>query len=122
MRPGQAVLRRVIGFVVGFAAAIAIIVATETSRNAADERADGNFIVVGIPDVFGFCRANDAGLEAALRSNDAYGWACVGRRNGIWGFEGIDLTEACRLQFGPSSTAATDDPDSPYGWTCVVPA
>jgi hypothetical protein len=113
----RALVRRVIGFVVGFTTALAIIVATEVSRNA-DTAA---VRVVGDLDVFEYCRTGDFELEAALRDEDAFGWRCVGRRNGIWGFEEVDFHDACRSQHGDTAIARTDDPSSPYAWHCVVP-
>ncbi|CAN5496671.1 hypothetical protein BH23ACT3_BH23ACT3_15290 [soil metagenome] len=113
----RALLRRLIGFSVGFGAALAIIVATEFSRSQTpvDSR------VVGDLDVFEYCRGGEFQLEAALRQDDAYGWRCVGRRNGIWGFDEVDFDDACRVQHGPDAAAVTDDPQSPYAWQCTLP-
>lgn len=110
----RALLRRIIGFTVGFATALVIIVATEMSRNAETVASE----TLGPLDVFEHCR--DSGLEAALRDDDAYGWRCVGRRNGIWGFDELDFDAACRRQYGDGASAATDDPTSPYAWQCLT--
>jgi hypothetical protein len=113
----RALLRRLIGFSVGFAAALTIIVATEFSRNATP----GESRVVGDLDVFEYCRGGEFKLEAALRQDDAYGWRCVGRRNGIWGFDEVDFDDACRTRHGPEAAAVTADPQSPYAWQCILP-
>jgi hypothetical protein len=113
----RALLRRLIGFSVGFTAAVTIIVATEFSRNSATAERR----VVGELDVFEYCRGGEFQLEAALRQDDAYGWRCVGRRNGIWGFDEVDFDDACRIHHGPDAAAVTDDPQSPYAWQCTLP-
>lgn len=112
----RALLRRLIGFSVGFTAALTIIVATELSRDTDGPSTD----VIGIPDVFEYCRSGEFALEAALRSDDADGWRCVGRRNGIWGFDPVDFDDVCHRQFGNSATAHSEDPESPYAWQCVA--
>lgn len=112
----RALLRRVFGFVVGFAAALTIIVATEISRNADTDATR----VLGDLDVFEYCRSGEFELEAALLAYDARGWRCVGRRNGIWGFDEVDFDEACRRQHGERAQAVTGDPASPYSWQCVA--
>lgn len=112
----RALLRRVIGFTVGFAAALTIIVASEMGQDA-ETRASR---VVGELDLFEHCRSGEFELEAALREHDAFGWRCVGRRNGIWGFDEPDFDAACREQHGDGAWAFTDDPTSPYAWQCVV--
>jgi len=112
----RALLRRLIGFSVGFVAALTIIVATELSRDTGGSSTD----VIGIPDVFEYCRSGEFELEAALRSDDADGWRCVGRRNDIWGFDPVDFDDVCRRQFGASATARSEDPASPYAWQCVT--
>lgn len=113
---GRALLRRAIGFSVGFATALTIIVATEAGRRSTTPVIE----VVGAPDVFDYCRSGEFVLEAALRSDDADGWRCVGRRNQIWGFDPVDFDDVCRTQFGEAAWALTEDPSSPYEWRCVV--
>lgn len=111
-----ALVRRMIGFGVGFATALVIIVATDMSRNV-DTAATR---VLGDLDVFEYCRTGEFELEAALLEEHADGWRCVGRRNGIWGFDEVDFDDACRRQHGERATASTSDPSSPYSWQCVT--
>ncbi len=112
----RALLRRIVGFSVGFATALVIIVATEMSWSAETVASR----VLGPLDVFEHCRNSEFELEAALRHDDAYGWRCVGRRNGIWGLDELDFDAACREQFGEGASAVTADPASPYAWQCVT--
>lgn len=110
-----ALMRRLLGFGVGFVTALGIIVATELSSNTPRSGE-----VLGRLDVTAYCRAGDEPLEAALRSEDAYGWRCVGRRNGIWGFDEVDFDAACRSQYGSRARAVTTDRQSANAWQCVV--
>lgn len=111
----HALVRRLLGFAVGFAAALGIIAATELG---ADTSTRGE--VLGHLDIAAHCRAADEPLDAALRSEDAFGWRCIGRRNGIWGIERVDVDAACRQQYGPRARAVTTDVDEPNSWTCVA--
>lgn len=110
-----ALVRRLLGFAVGFAAAIGIILATELSSNTARSGE-----VLGRLDVQEYCRANDEPLDAALRTDDAFGWRCVGRRNGIWGFEEVDFDAACRSQYGSRARAVSTDREAADSWQCVI--
>lgn len=114
-RSDYVLVRRVLGFAVGFIAALGIILVTELSGNTPRSGE-----LLGRLDVTAHCRQGDEPLEAALRSDDAYGWRCVGRRNGIWGFEEVDFDAACRNQYGRRARATTTDPESPDAWQCVV--
>lgn len=114
-RTDHLLARRLLGFAVGFATALGIIVVTEASGNI-PRRGE----VLGSLDVAAYCRQTEEPLEPALREQDAYGWRCVGRRNGIWGFEEVDYDAACRSQYGRRARATTTDPESPDSWTCVM--
>lgn len=114
-RTDHLLARRLLGFTVGFATALGIIVVTEASDNIL-RRGE----VLGSLDVAAYCRQAEVPLEPALREPDAYGWRCVGRRNGIWGFEEVDFDAACRHQYGDRARAVTTDRQSADSWTCVV--
>jgi hypothetical protein len=108
---------RALGFAVGFAGALVTIGAADW----AGERDLVEEYVAGELDFFAYCRAQDPDLSAAIYTNDARGWRCQGRRNGIWGRDEIDVNAACRQQYGPEARAVASDPASPYSWTCVLP-
>ena len=114
-RTQHALLRRLIGFAVGFSVAIGIIVVTELSGNT-PRRGE----VLGRLDVTAYCRQGDEPLDAALRTEDAHGWRCVGHRNGIWGFEEVDFDAACQDQFGDRARAQTTDLQAADSWQCIV--
>lgn len=115
MRPrGQASLRRIVGFTAGFLIALSIILVTDASTN----RPVGGE-VLGELDLMAYCDGGIDPLMAALRTDDAFGWRCVGLRNGIWGFDEIDFDAACRQQYGRRAQARTTDPEQPDSWQCV---
>lgn len=112
----RALLRRAIGFAVGFGVALVIVVATQLSRDAREP----STTVLGTLDVSEYCRSGEFELEAVLRSDDAMGWRCEGRRNGILGVDPVDFDHACQQQFGAAATAVSVDHDSPYALQCVA--
>lgn len=114
-RPRYALTRRIIGFAAGFTITLGIIVATELSTNRPNSGE-----LLGPLDLVAYCDQGDEPLMAALRTEDAYGWRCVGRRNGIFGFDEIDFDAACRHQYGRHARAVTNNPDAADSWECIV--
>jgi hypothetical protein len=112
------VLRRIIGLSVGFLVAIGTITAVEFRRS--ERSADQAWVLAGNMNAFEYCMRADGNLRAVLRNNDAFGWRCMGRRNGIWGFETVDVALACVQQYGPKARAETSDSSDPMSWRCLV--
>jgi hypothetical protein len=78
--------------------------------------------VAGSPDFIAYCRVQNVDRpEASVTSNDAWGWRCVGVRNGVFGADEIVVDDVCADQFAPDARARLVDPASPDGWQCVVP-
>jgi hypothetical protein len=110
-------VRGVIAFLIGFAGAVVVIQAIDLAR----EGDDVNRVVLGSLDVDTYCRNLEGDqMLAALVGDSAFGWRCVGRRNGIWGEEVVNVNKACRMQFLPESFAETVNPAEPRSWVCVV--
>jgi hypothetical protein len=112
-------VRGVIAFLIGFVGAVVVIQAIELARED-----DGvTRVVLGSLDVNLYCRSlQGEQMLAALVADTAFGWRCVGRRNGIWGEEAVNMHEACRVQFGPEALPETVDPAEPRSWVCVLRA
>jgi hypothetical protein len=109
--------RGVVAFLIGFLGAVVVIQAVDLASNGGD---DGEPMVLGPLDIQAYCRNLEGDqMLAALVTDSAFGWRCVGRRNGIWGEEVVDLHQACRAQFRPGAWAETSDPAEPRSWVCV---
>jgi hypothetical protein len=114
--------RSPLGFVVGLGIGFAVVeIADEVREDGAADPADVR--VAGTPDFIGYCRSQNTELpDASVVSNDAWGWRCVGVRNGVFGRDEIVVDDVCILQFGSDARAELVNAASPDGWQCVVPA
>jgi hypothetical protein len=112
-------IRGVVAFLIGFVGAFATIQAIDLASD--DDSVER--VVLGALDIDAYCRSLDGDqVSAALVADTAFGWRCVGRRNGIWGQEAVDMHLACRTQFEIDAWAETVDPSDPTSWVCVIRA
>ena len=115
------IARAGIGLAVGFLGAFAVIQAVDR-LGPTEPGGDGTEIVLGVPDLGGYCaRENDA-LLAMLISPDPYGWECAGPVSTVWTSTGIDIDAVCRWQHDDETRAELVDPERPEGWRCVTDA
>jgi hypothetical protein len=56
-----------------------------------------------------YCRHLYGGRSDAYQPRELSGWRCSVWRNGVWGLEEVDLTEACRWQRGPDAQPMTGE-------------
>ena len=99
-------------------AAIVLGVASLVANAAAPAQAASRGV-----DINGYCAATYAGAQgkAVTVSNDAYGWRCQ-LRDSAFGTHnvGINMTLACRWQYGNNTSAflINNDSSSLYNWRC----
>lgn len=118
LRRRSPLVRGALAFGVGFVGAIATIQAIDLVE---DDDPVRSRVVVGVLDVDRHCKSLEGEqLTAVLVSSDAFGWRCVGRRNGLWDREPVDFQAACRAQYGERTWAESADEGSPTSWVCVA--
>jgi hypothetical protein len=116
---GAALLRLLLGLVLGFAGAYVTLQAIDRFSPAAP--VDPLEVVLGPPSFDSYC-ARDEGrqLRGVATTGDANGWQCVGRIQGLWTTEPIVVDEVCRWEHGSAATGRLFDPIDPAGWMCVT--
>jgi hypothetical protein len=60
------------------------------------------------------CDLQAPGTWVVLRSNNVYGWRCF---TGLYDLN-VDVTQACRAEYGSGSSAYYLDFGNPYTWRC----
>jgi hypothetical protein len=111
-------VRSGLGLVVGFVGAFAVIQAVDL-LGPADPDTE---MVLGPPNLSGYCVREHEGLLPLLVSPDPYGWECAGPISNVWTSTVIDIDAVCQWQHDELARARLDDPDRPEGWRCVTDA
>jgi hypothetical protein len=113
----------VLGFALGIGLGFAVIeLAQQVDDDDRPPVADEPVRIVGAPDFIAWCRTQNVDrADATVITSDAWGWRCVGIRNGMFGYDEIVTDEVCRDQFGADAIAQLVNAESPTGWQCVVP-
>lgn len=63
-----------------------------------------------------YCKKkHGASAKIVLREQNAYGWKCLVAGQDI----GLDISEACKLQYGQSTPFGMENPSDPEAWYCV---
>lgn len=112
------VVRALLGLAVGFAGAFITVQAIDlVDQTRSPETLD---VVLGQPDIERYCLTFDDHSRTAMLTDD--GWKCAGFVQGLWSSFAIDMSEVCRRQFDPASTARVVNLDvgQPTDWRCVV--
>ena len=109
-------VRSGLGLVVGFVGAFAVIQAVDR-LGPADSPSE---VVLGVPDLGGYCERDHEGLLPLLVSPDPYGWECAGPISNMWTSTVIDIDAVCQWQHDEPARARLVDPDRPEGWRCVT--
>jgi hypothetical protein len=110
--------RAALGLAVGFLGAFAVIQAVDrlgpSDRNAQAE------MVLGVPDLNGYCaRENDA-LRPLLVVADPNGWECAGPISNVWTSTAVNFDAVCQWQHDEMARARLVEPELPSGWRCVT--
>lgn len=107
--------RGIIAAAIGFSGAF--IVGTASQLGSEGRVTPGT--TLGQLDFMRYCRETYGdGFAATLVADDAFGWRCAGRRNGVWGLDEIDVADACVTQYGRRARPHTWDPDVATSWEC----
>jgi hypothetical protein len=109
-------VRSGLGLAVGFVGTFAAIQAVDL-LGPTDS---GGEIVLGVPDLGGYCTREHEGLLPLLVSPDPFGWECAGPISNVWTSTIIDLDAVCQWQYDEPVRARLVDPDRPEGWRCVT--
>ncbi len=112
-------VRAALGLLVGFVGAFVVIQAVDRLGPSARANAQVE-VVVGVPDLSGYCTRDHDGLLPLLVSPDPYGWECAGPISNVWTSTPIDFDAVCRWQHDERARAVLVDPDRPEGWRCVT--
>ena len=108
-----------LGLAVGFVGAFAVIQAVDLLGPADDSSAE---MVLGVPNLAGYCVREHEALLPLLVSPDPYGWECAGPISNVWTSTVIDIDAVCQWQHDEPARAVLVDPDRPEGWRCVTDA
>lgn len=111
-------VRSGLGLAVGFVGAFAVIQAVD--RLGPDD--SGSEMVLGVPDLSGYCVREHEGLLPLLVSPDPNGWECAGPISNVWTSTVIDIDAVCQWQHDERARAILVDPARPEGWRCVTDA
>lgn len=111
------IVRAGLGLAVGFVGAFAVIQAVD--QLGPSDTADAE-MVLGVPDLGGYCARDNDALLAMLISPDPYGWECAGPVSNVWTSTVIDIDAVCRWQHDDEARAKLVDPERPEGWRCVT--
>jgi hypothetical protein len=112
--------RAALSLAVGFGAAFVVIQAVE--RLGPSDRV-GRQIVLGIPDLRGYCERDQEGLIPLLVAPDPYAWECAGPISNIWTTTVIDFDAVCQWQHNERARSLLIDPSRPeVAWRCVIDA
>jgi hypothetical protein len=115
------IVRSGLGLAVGFFGAFAVIQAVDR-LGPGDSGGSGSEVVLGVPDLGGYCVREHEGLLPLLVSPDPYGWECAGPISNVWTSTVIDIDAVCQWQYDEPARAQLVDPDRPEGWRCVTDA
>ena len=111
-------VRSGLGLVVGFVGAFAVIQAVDRLGPAASD----SEVVLGPPNLSGYCVREHEGLLPLLVSPDPYGWECAGPISNVWTSTVIDIDAVCQWQHDELARAVLVDPERPEGWRCITDA
>ena len=90
-------------------------IAVRDSVLATDHRGEK----LGTLDVAAFCRKRHGAAAIAIDiRNDAIGWRCQTKTNGIIASADVDYDKACSAMFGPPAHAQSSDIKWAYSWLC----
>jgi hypothetical protein len=115
-------VRSALGLAVGFVGAFAVIQAVDQLGPADADDGGGSEVVLGVPDLGGYCVREHEGLLPLLVSPDPNGWECAGPISNVWTSTVIDIDAVCQWQHDELARAVLVDPDRPEGWRCVTDA
>lgn len=113
------VARAGLGLVAGFIGSFAVIQAIDRLGEVGPS---GTSIVLGVPDLSGYCSRESDALLPLLVVPNPYGWECAGPISNVWTSTVIDVDAVCQWQHGERARARLVDPDRPEGWRCVTDA
>ena len=110
--------RFVIGGTFGFLAATGVFEAVDRfGDHQLPPQAEA--AVAGRADFVRYCARDGRGMEAVRLSDDASGWRCAGRVNGMFTSEEADPVAVCHWQYGAGVEAVLIVERRPDGWWCV---
>ena len=113
------VVRAMLALAVGFVGAFVVIQAVER-LGPAERVGVRNEMVLGVPDLSGYCSREHDGLLPLLVAPDPYGWECAGPIENVWTSTVIDVDAVCRWQYDEPVRAHLTDPERPESWRCVT--
>ena len=108
--------RAALGLTVGFVGTFATIQAVDRLGPSGA----GVEMVLGVPDLSGYCSRENEALRPLLVVADAYGWECAGPISNVWTSTVVDIDAVCQWQHDRRARARLDDPGLPEGWRCVT--
>jgi hypothetical protein len=114
----RSIARAALGLVAGFTGAFAVIQAVD---RLGTEGARSSEIVLGVPDLSGYCSRHTEALLPLLVVPNPYGWECAGPIANVWTSTVIDFDEVCQWQHTVRARARLVI-DRPEGWRCVTDA
>jgi hypothetical protein len=112
-------VRAGLGLAVGFVGAFVVIEAADR-LGPSDGSGDDVEVVLGVPDLGGYCSREHDALLPLLVVPDPYGWECAGPISNVWTSTEIDFDAVCRWQHDERARARLVDPERPEGWRCVT--
>lgn len=75
--------------------------------------------LLGALDVAAYCRKTDGPTALAINiRNDAEGWRCQSKVNGILASSDVEYDRACAVMFGSPARAESSNAAAPYSWRC----
>jgi hypothetical protein len=110
-----------LGLTAGFVGTFAVIQAVDLLGPTASTGRNGE-VVLGVPDLNGYCSRENEALRPLLVAADPYGWECAGPVSNVWISTVIDVDAVCQWQHDEMARAELVDADLPASWRCVTDA
>jgi hypothetical protein len=114
----NAYARSALGLAVGFLGALVVIQAVDRLGPTGGS----GEMVLGVPDLGGYCAREHDALLPLLVVPDPYGWECAGPISNVWTSTVIDFDAVCQWQYDERARAELVDPERPEGWRCITDA
>ena len=113
------IARAALGLGVGFVGTFATIQAVD-HLDPSNPSGPPVEMVLGPPDLKGYCTRDVDALLPLLVVANPYGWECAGPISNVWTSTVIDLDAVCQWQHDNRARARLVNPDVPEGWRCVT--